>query len=142
VFETFAPVYWGAPERMLVYSLTSRSLTAGMASQREAMWRQRDQVMAEYEQRYTTFDGYEAGVAYRIQRDEYVRKQKALRNERMQAFYKAMSQAMDKIEDEGWGPSIFKWIGGSGGGGNRTICGARANSVMDSCTEDFLFLVY
>lgn len=141
-FDTFAPVYLGAPEQMLAYSLTSRALSAGMASQREAMRLRRDQVVAEYEGRYTSFDGYVKGVAYRIERDEYVRRRKALRQKQMDAFYKAMSQAMDVIEERGWGPSLFNWVGGGGSGGNRTVCGARANSVMDSCTEDFLFLVY
>jgi len=141
-FETFAPVYWGAPDRMLAFSLTGRSLSAGMASQREAMRRRRNQVLEEYEQRYTTFNGFEQGVAYRVVRDEKVRRRKESHAKAMEAYYKALSEAMDLIEKQGIGPSIFKRIAGSGGSSNRTLCSARANSLMDSCTEDFLFLVY
>tara|TARA_R110002049_G_scaffold304349_3_gene499474 strand:- start:764 stop:1873 length:1110 start_codon:yes stop_codon:yes gene_type:complete len=141
-YETFAPVYWGAPQKMEVFSLTGRSLSAGMASQREAMRRKRDQVMSEYEQRYTTFDGFAQGVAYRIERDERVRQSAVLRDKAMQAWYTALSEGMKRAEERGWGPSFFHWIGSNNGGsGNKTLCSARANSVMDSCTEDFLFLV-
>lgn len=137
LFEVFTPVHWGAPDRMQAWTLNSQYARWLDESYKIG----RDKVLAEYEARYASLNGFAEGIDYRIKRDESVRLRKALREEYMQAYYEAMRSANDYIEEHGIGPVLFAAFATSGSytGG---VCGVRTNSVMNSCTEDFLFNHY
>lgn len=142
VFETFAPVYWGAPERLEYFSRMDRSITAGRGKTREALRRQAEAIGKEYEARYATFDGHLDGIRQRIKRDEYVRLQKALRHKVVQRYYEIMRQVNALIEEKGMAPFLIAALGSAGSGSTGGICGVRSGSLMNRCTEDFLLLVY
>jgi hypothetical protein len=137
LFEVFTPIYWGAPDRMQAWSLNSQYARWLDRSYKT----RRDKVLAEYETRYASLDGFAVGIAYRVKRDESMRLRKALREEYMQAYYEAMRAASDYIEEHGLGPVAIAAFASSGSysGG---VCGVRTNSMMDSCTEDYLFNHY
>lgn len=136
--ESFAPLYWGAPDQMAVFSLTDRMLgdASRGASPSDLEWYKSSlaRMRAKYAQ-YTSFDGYARGFDARMQGNARARAHNTARQQAIDAFNEMIRIGMKHIEENGIGV-IFS--GGGGGGGASGPCDIRV--YAGSCIEDVIYI--
>lgn len=107
--ETFAPLYWGAPDIMMVYSLNNellRNRSYGTSpSALEGYKTKLDRVRTEYAQ-YTSFDGYMKGFAARQAKNKKARAHNAARQKAIDDFNEMLRAGWKIIEEEGLGAIV------------------------------------
>ncbi|WP_084399878.1 hypothetical protein [Henriciella aquimarina] len=132
--ETFAPLYWGAPDQMAVWSLNNRMLrerSYGLSSSElEAYKTSLARMRSDYAQ-YTSFDGYARGFDARMKRNEAARAHNAARREALDDFNEMLKAGWKAIEEKGLS-AIISPPGPSGPCDIRVYAG--------SCIEDVIFV--
>lgn len=132
--ETFAPLYWGAPDQMAVWSLNNRMLgdrSRGLStSELEAYKTNLARIRAEYAQ-YTSFDGYVRGFDARMRRNERARTHNAARQKAIDDFNEMLKAGWKTIEEKGLS-AIISPPGPSGPCDIRVYAG--------SCIEDAIYI--
>ncbi|MCQ8185861.1 hypothetical protein [Parvularcula maris] len=136
-FELFSPVYHGAPAQMQMYYAANKAARSWTKEERQAVRVHLDEVRREYVQ-YESFDGHLQGIAYRIQREEYIRKRNAQRQATLAQWNAILEEGMRIAEEVGWSKALIYGLF-SGSNGTSGVCGTRSNSMIDRCTEDALF---
>ncbi len=138
-FDTFAPLYWGGtPSTLELFNAFDALVVNGhrggnyVASELARI----ADLQTRYERDFSYFDGYVAGVQWKIEREKYIREKNMRKREALEAWNNTLAAAMEQAEKQGLIGSLLA-ITGPGG---TEICGTRFGSLVDSCLEDALFI--
>jgi len=132
--ETFAPLYWGAPDQMAVWSLTDRmlgDLSRGLSpAELDAYKTTLARMRSEYAQ-YTSFDGYARGFDARMKVNERARAHNAARREALDAFNEMLKEGWKILEEKGLIAIIAP---------PRPVGPCDVRVYAGSCIEDAIFI--
>lgn len=132
--DTFAPIYWGAPDQMAVWSLIDRmlgDLSRGLSpAEHEAYKTTLAHMRADYAQ-VTSFDGYARGFDARMKVNERARAHNAARREALDAFNEMLKEGWKTLEEKGLSAIIAP---------PRPVGPCDVRVYAGSCIEDVIFI--
>lgn len=126
--ELFAPLYWGAPDVMTLYSAVNR-LLSDSPSRLDAQRAHVEKLREQYAQ-YTSFDGYVSGFIKRTERTAKARARNQAIQDSIDAFNRMLKLGVKQIEEHGLSAPRKSGSGGP--------CDPRF--YAGSCIEDVIYI--